>query len=154
MAENQSIDLIPFYPFLYEELFEPETVVFEDEYIAAGQKIALLELEGAGILQFLFLKADTPDLDIIFETDGKSITHNIRSLYEIGLTFPSNNFPFLSRYDTSANIYCFVYDPSFPLSFSRYCHIHAHNRSSSAASFSATISLVKITEKLLEIAKL
>jgi len=154
MAANEGVDLIPFYPFLYEELFEPESIVLEDEYIAPDQKIPFLELEGAGILQFLFLKTDTPDFDIVFEADGESITHNIKTLYTLGLTFHSHNFPFISRYDTSANIYCLVYDPSFPLSFSRYCHLLAHNRSSSAAHFSTTISVVKITEKLLKIAEL
>ena len=152
MAANESVNLIPFYPFLYEEFFEPESITLEDEYIAADQKITFFAHEGAGILQFLFLKTDTPDFDIIIEADGKETTNNIKSLYELGLTFPLRNFFFLSKYDTSNNIYCVVYDPLSPLSFSRYCHITAHNKSAASAKFTTVISAVKITEKLLEIA--
>jgi len=152
MAKNEGVNLIPFYPFLYEEFFEPESITLEDEYIAADQKITFFAHEGAGILQFLFLKTDTPEFDIIIEADGKETTNNIKSLYTLGLTFPLRNFFFLSKYDTSANIYCVVYDPLSPLSFSRYCHITAHNKSAAAAKYTVIISAVKITEKLLEIA--
>jgi len=152
MAANESVNLIPFYPFLYEEFFEPVSISLEDEYIASDQKLAFFQHEGAGILQFLFLKTDTPDFDIIIEADGKETTNNIKSLYTLGLTFPLRNFFFVSRYDTSENIYCVVYDPLSPLAFSRYCHIYAHNKSTAAAKFTAIISAVKITEKLLEIA--
>jgi len=37
MAANESIGLIPFYPFLYEELFEPLSEVVEDRYIASNE---------------------------------------------------------------------------------------------------------------------
>lgn len=152
MAADESVGLIPFYPFLYEDFFEPESISLEDEYIAADQKLTFFAHEGAGILQFLFLKTDTPDFDIIIEADGKETTNNIKSLYTLGLTFPLRNFFFLSKYDTTNNIYCIVYDPLSPLAFSRYCHITAHNKSAAAAKFTTVISAVKITEKLLEIA--
>jgi len=152
MAANESVGLIPFYPFLYEELFEPLSEVVEDRYIASNEKIAFFQHEGAGILNFLLVQADTPDFSIIISADGKETTNSIKALYNLGLTFPLRNFFFVSRYDTANNIYVVVYDPLSPLSFSRYCHITAYNESAAAAKFTAVISAVKISEKLIAIA--
>jgi hypothetical protein len=86
-----------------------------NQSIEGGKTVTVFDEREEGYLVFVYFKTDSPELaiQVDLEADGTvEINLSPKFLYEIGMTTPNTGAAYVTRYDTTNNVYVTFYTPS------------------------------------------
>lgn len=78
--------------------------------LTAGDAVPLAEVEGTGgYLEFFAIQVDRNTATLRIEIDGKKMDFLISKMRDLGLVFPCERFPWLSKYDAVGSLFVIAY---------------------------------------------
>ena len=127
-------------PFFLEEHYRLTKYEWR-ESLAPRERRVLLSDYKRGFLVFAFLHTNNPDVIVTVDLygDGTDIVLSPRMLYEYGLVQPSPGSAWVSRYDTTNNVYVALYTPSPWIPFSGYARATVENTSDNPAFYTLVL---------------
>jgi len=119
----------------WEYLIDKLNVVFIYKTVSVppGQETLVYEEVGRGFWIGGGCLSNVADSGLRWNLDGTEVKDSISSIYQFGLTSPNNFFFYVTKYDTTNNIYAMAWSPSYPGTFRFYSKVYAFNDATTTA---------------------
>jgi len=112
--------------------------------VPAGQEVEIYKDVGRGLWFSGIVQSNVANVSIAWNIDGTDVGTNIQTIYNLGLTSPNNFYFYITKYDTTNNIYAMAWSPSLPVAFKQFCKVTLKNESTSDATITFLGYFVKV----------
>jgi len=98
------------------------------------------------IIAFAF-ESNKSTITMKTEIDGTSVDHTLANMDNDGWNSPTNQLPFLSKYDTTNNIYAMQWIPQTPIPFSNYFKFLLRNTGTATATLNRANLMILLPKR-------